>query len=429
MMHLAWFVGRGFSVHGWPNPVWGDDPVSWTDPDIYLTLARALDRACLDYVMIEDGSLVPDAYQGSHDAYLRHAVSAPKADPMPLVPLMAQVTRGLGIIATMTTATYPPYLGARLAATLDHLTHGRVGINLVTAHNDRTAQNFGLDEQIEHDLRYEMASEWVEIVDRLWRSWESGAIVADRDRRVFADGSKVHPIDFKGQFYRCRGPLNLPAGPQGRPVICQAGGSPAGRAFAAKHADTVIALVRDVAEAKAYRADISSRLEACGRTATDCKVMFCASVTLGESVGEARERWQRRADALAGDLEPRLAALSFFGATDLSTIDPDASLETISTNASRTMVQAWTARARTLRDVATNPDVDGVPFLGTPESVARDMAEAMEEIGGDGFAFTAPMTRRSITEIANGLVPALQRLEVVRRAYSAATLRETLMEF
>lgn len=429
MMHLAWFVGRGFSVHGWPNPVWGDAPLSWTDPDIYLTLARALDRACLDYVMIEDGSLVPDAYQGSHDAYLRHAVSAPKADPMPLVPLMAQVTRGLGIIATMTTATYPPYLGARLAATLDHLTRGRVGINLVTAHNDRTAQNFGLEQQIEHDLRYDMASEWVEIAERLWRSWEPGAIVADRVCGMFADGSRVHPIDFEGRFYRCRGPLNLPPGPQGRPVICQAGGSPAGRAFAARHADTVIALVRDVAEAKSYRDDMIRRQDACGRGAGDCKVMFCASVTLGDSVVEAKQRWQRRAEALAADLEPRLAALSFFGATDLSTIDPDAPLETMTTNASRTMVQAWTARARTLREVAMDPDVDGIPFLGTPESVARDMAEAMQEIGGDGFAFTAPMTRRSIAEIANGLVPALQRLGVARQAYSTATLRETLMEF
>ncbi len=428
-MHLAWFVGRGFSVHGWPNPVWGEDPLSWTDPDIYLTLARALDQAGLDYVMIEDGSLVPDAYRGSHDTYLRHAVSAPKADPMPLVPLMAQATRGLGIIATMTTATYPPYLGARLAATLDHLTRGRVGINLVTAHNDRTAQNFGLERQIEHDLRYEMAAEWVEIADRLWRSWEPDAIVADRTCGLFADGSKVHPIDFEGRFYRCRGPLNLPPGPQGRPVICQAGGSPAGRAFAARHADTVIALVRDVAEAKAYRADMTRILQAHGRKASDCKVMFCASITLGDSQAEARERRQRRAEAMAADLEPRLAALSFFGATDLSTIDPDAPLATLTTNASRTMVQAWTARARTLRDVATDPDVDGIPFLGTPESVARDMAEAMQEICGDGFAFTAPMTRRSIAEIANGLVPALQRLGVARQGYSAATLRGTLMEF
>ena len=120
MIHLGWFVGRGYSVHGWRQNWWGDDFRDWTSPDIYLDLARALDRACFDYVMIEDGSLIPNAYGGSMDAYLRHAVSAPKADPMPLVPLMAQATKGLGVIATMTSAFYPPYLGARLAATNDH---------------------------------------------------------------------------------------------------------------------------------------------------------------------------------------------------------------------------------------------------------------------------------------------------------------------
>src|ERR1700730_8223087 len=116
-----------------------------------------------------------------------------------------------------------------------------VGLNLVTAHNDRTAQNFGLERHHEHDLRYEMADEWIDVVDRLWASWEPGAIVADREAGIFADHTKIHPIDFEGRYYKCRGPLNMPPGPQGRPVICQAGGSPAGRNFASKHADTIIA--------------------------------------------------------------------------------------------------------------------------------------------------------------------------------------------
>ena len=214
MIHLGWFVGQGFSVHGWKQDWWGDDFRDWISPDIYLDLARTLDRACFDYVMIEDGSLIPNAYGGSMDAYLRHAVNAPKADPMPLVPLMAQVTKGLGVIATMTTAFYPPYLGARLAATNDHLSRGRSGINLVTAHNDRAAQNFGLDRHYEHDTRYAMASEWIEVVDKLWRSWEPGAIRADVDAGVYADASKVHEINHEGEFYRCRGPLNLPPGPR-----------------------------------------------------------------------------------------------------------------------------------------------------------------------------------------------------------------------
>jgi FMN-dependent oxidoreductase (nitrilotriacetate monooxygenase family) len=429
MMHLGWFVGRGVSVHGWKQDWWGDDAFDWCSPDIYVTLAQALDRACFDYVMIEDGSLVPDVYEGSSDAYLRHAVTVPKADPMPLVPIMGQATKGLGIVATMTTAFYPPYLGARLAATLDHITRGRAGINLVTAHNDRAAQNFGLDNHFEHDMRYEMASEWIEIADRLWASWEPGAVRADRECGIFADASKVHPIDYVGKHYRSRGPLNLPPGPQGRPIICQAGGSPAGRSFAARHADTIIALVRDVAEAKAYRADITARLAAWGRPALDCKVMFCVSVVLGETIEEAREKKRRRHAALAADLAPRLAALSFFSATDLSRVPLDEPMKIPETNASRTMVEAYTARAKTLRDVATDPDVNGIPFVGTPDSVAAEMAEAMAEIGGDGFLFTEALSRRNITEITDGLVPVLQRRGQTRRGYGHTTLRDHLFEF
>lgn len=429
MMHLGWFVGRGFSVHGWNQDWWGDEALDWTNPDIYLTLARALDRACFDYMMIEDGSLVPDAYEGSARAYLHHAVSVPKADPMPLVPLLGQATKGLGIIATMTTAFYPPYLGARLAATLDHLTHGRAGINLVTAHNDRAAQNFGLDRHHEHDKRYEMAGEWIEVVDKLWASWQPGAVLADRESGVFADVSKVQPIEHDGPHYRCRGPLNLPAGPQGRPVICQAGGSPAGRNFAARHADTIIALVRDVAEAKAYRADITARLAACGRTHDACKVLFCVSIGLADTVAHAAERKRLRQAALAADLEPRLAALSFYGARDLSCLPLDEPLPRVATNASRTMVEAYTARGRTLREIAMDDEVNGIPFVGTPDSIAAEMTEAMAEIGGDGFLFTEPLTRRSIAEITDGLVPALQRRGQTRRAYAYPTLRQNLMEF
>jgi len=429
MIHLGWFVGRGFSVHGWKQDWWGDEALDWTNPDIYVALAQALDRACFDYMMIEDGSLVPDAYEGSSRAYLQHAVTVPKADPMPLVPLLGQATKGLGIIATMTTAFYPPYLGARLAATLDHLTGGRAGINLVTAHNDRAAQNFGLDRHHEHDKRYEMASEWIEVVDKLWASWQPGAVRANQASGVFADSSKVRPIDHEGAHYRCRGPLNLPAGPQGRPVVCQAGGSPAGRSFAARHADTIIALVRNVEEAKAYRADIMMKLSECDRQPDSCKVLFCVSVVLGETVAEAVERKRRRQVALAADLEPRLAALSFFGARDLSCLPLDEPLSQVQTNASRTMVEAYTARGRTLRDIAMDADVNGIPFVGTPASIAAEMTDAMTEIGGDGFLFTEALSRRNIAEVTDGLIPALQRRGQTRRAYAYPTLRENLMEF
>ncbi|HYZ62436.1 MAG TPA: NtaA/DmoA family FMN-dependent monooxygenase, partial [Acetobacteraceae bacterium] len=356
-------------------------------------------------------------------------VTVPKADPMPLVPLLGQATKGLGIIATMTTAFYPPYLGARLAATLDHITRGRAGINLVTAHNDRAAQNFGLERHHEHDKRYEMAAEWIDVVDKLWSSWAPGAVVADQDAGIYANVAKVRPIEHEGTYYRCRGPLNLPAGPQGRPVICQAGGSPAGRRFAARYADTIIALVRDVAEAKAYRADIAAKAAEAGRPADSCKVLFCVSVTMGESADEAQERKRRRRAAQAANLEPRLAALSFFGARDLSKLPLDEPVEREVTNASRTMVEAYTKRGRTLREIAADDEVNGIPFVGTPDKIASEMADAMAEIGGDGFLFTEPLSRRNITEVTDGLVPELQRRGQTRRAYAHSRLRDNLLEF
>lgn len=142
MFHLGWFVGRDYSPHQWNQPWSGAIGTDFMEPDIYMDLARALERAHFDCIIIEDGSYIADAYQGSADWYLRTGYSTPKHDPMPLVPLLGYVTKHLGIIPTVTTSFYPPYLAARLGATLDHLTHGRLGLNIVTAHNDRSAQNF-----------------------------------------------------------------------------------------------------------------------------------------------------------------------------------------------------------------------------------------------------------------------------------------------
>jgi FMN-dependent oxidoreductase (nitrilotriacetate monooxygenase family) len=246
MFHLGWFVGRGYSVHAWNQPWSGTIGSDWMEPDLYIDLAHALERACFDYMLIEDSQFVADAYGGSMEWYLRHASSVPKSDPVALVPLLGQATKRLGIIPTVTTSFYHPFQAARLGATLDHLTHGRVGLNIVTAHSDRSAQNYGLDRHHDHDLRYRMADEWMEVVTKLWGSWEPGAIVADPKTGVFADHAKIHPIHHEGRYYKSRGPLSTAPGPQGRPVIAQAGGSAAGIAFAAKHADTVLAKVRGI---------------------------------------------------------------------------------------------------------------------------------------------------------------------------------------
>ena len=423
MMHLGWFVGRGFSVHGWQQDWWGDEALDWTNPDIYLTLAQSLDRACFDYMMIEDGSLVPDAYEGSSRAYLQHAVTVPKADPMPLVPLLGHVTKGLGIIATMTTAFYPPYLGARLAATLDHLTRGRAGINLVTAHNDRAAQNFGLDQHFEHDQRYEMASEWIEVVDKLWASWEPGAVRADREAGIFADVAKVAPIGHEGAYYRCRGPLNLPPGPQGRPVVCQAGGSPAGpqlRRPPRRH--------RHRLGARPGRSQgLPRRLPRQARglgTSSGC--LQAAVLRLRRARGDGgRGRGAQAAPASGLGGEPRAAAGGALVLRRPRSVA--AALGRADAARSRPTPRApwWKPIPRAAARCAKLPmddDVNGIPFVGTPDSIAAEMEDAMAEIGGDGFLFTEPLSRRNITEITDGLVPALQRRGLVRAVLRARHL-------
>jgi FMN-dependent oxidoreductase (nitrilotriacetate monooxygenase family) len=431
MFHMGWFVGRGYSVHAWNQPWSGSIGADYMQPDIYVDLVRAMERACFDYVMIEDGSFVPDAYQGSSEWYLHNAYAVPKHDPMPLVPLLAQGSSHLGIVATMTTGFYPPYLAARLGATLDHLTRGRVGLNLVTAHNDRTAQNFGLDRHHEHDLRYEIADEWIQVVDKLWQSWGPDAVVADPATGMYTNFDKVRPIDFVGKYFKSRGPLNMPPGPQRRPVICQAGLSPAGREFAAKYADTIVARSRGAEAAAKYRDDVRARMVQHGRDPDSCKVMFSITVVLGETMEDARARKQRIDAALLVNMEPRLAQLSFLSGIDFSKFPLDEPLGEVKTNASRGLTQLLTTGTgkTTLREMLTDPASGGIDFVGTPDSVAAEMAEAAQVMGGDGFMITEGVTRRTIGEITDGLAPALKRRGLIRTGYSHKLFRDNLLAF
>jgi FMN-dependent oxidoreductase (nitrilotriacetate monooxygenase family) len=431
MIHFAWFVGKGAAVHGWQQPWSSLSGSDWLDPSLYMDLARALDRACFDYMIIEDGSFVPDAFQGSSAWYLRNAVAVPKADPMPLVPLLGQVTRGLGIVATMTTSFYPPYLAARLGATLDHLTGGRVGLNLVTAHNDRSAQNFGLSQHHEHDLRYRMADEWIDVVRRLWQSWAPDAIKADEVLGIFADEAGVRPINFQGEYFQCRGPLNMPPGPQGQPVICQAGGSSAGKMFAARNADTVIARARGPEGARAYRDDVHRSMRMASRDPADCKILFSTSIVLGETRAEAENKKALQDAATKSNLDVRLAYMSFLSGIDFSKFDLDAPLPEVKTNASQSLTQNLTAGTGkpTLREMATDTGSGGIDFVGTPDSVAAEMEEIIQHVGGDGFLITEPLSRRSIAEISDGLARALRRRGLLRSSYDHALFKENLRAF
>ena len=428
--HLGWFLGNSYGVHGWSQPWSGVDAEDWTQPDLHIELAKGCERACLDFLLLEDSLFVPDNFGGSMEFYLKRALRAPKNDPLPLVPLLTQATKHLGIVPTISTSFYPPYLLARLIATLDLMSKGRVGCNFVTSTAERAAQNFGLDAHLEHDLRYEMAEEFVDLVEKLWSSWDADAIVADRDTGTFVDPAKVRAIDYKGRFFSSRGPLNTARPPQGRPVLIQAGGSPQGRAFAAKHMDCVIAALGTVEEMTAFRVDLRKRVAAAGRDPDSCKVFFVVTPTLGETKEEAQERGRRR--QAQRDAAPELALAQMGSLTDIdfSTFDLDAPLAELTTNGQQGTLKRFLAQGRTLREIASNYRFgfeDAV--VGTADHVAGVMAEVMQQVGGDGYVFSGLLSRRYITEIVDGVVPALQRRGVVRTAYGHAHFRDNLFAF
>lgn len=427
--HLGWFLANTYGVHGWRQAWGGAAAQNWAQPDLQIEMGQALERACLDFILLEDSSFVPDNYGSSPAFYLTRALRAPKNDPLPLVPLMARATTRLGIVPTISTSFYPPFLLARLMATLDLMSNGRVGCNFVTSTAARAAQNFGYEEHIEHDLRYEMADEFVDVVSQLWSSWETDAIVDDPEAGVFVDPEKVHAIDFKGRFFSSRGPLNTARPPQGRPVLIQAGGSPQGRHFAAKHMDSVIVAVSTIAEMKEFRSDMRARLTAQGRSPDACKVMFVCEPTLGETNAEAEERRRRTQAQREASPDVTLAMMASLTDIDFAQFDLDEPIESLTTNGQQGTLRRFLAQGRTLREIANNYRYGFEDLVGTPDQVAGQMSEVMAEVGGDGFMFSGALTRRYIAEIADGLVPALQRRGVVRKAYAFEQFRDNLFEF
>ena len=429
--HLAWFLSQGYGPKTWRSDYPGSDVARWMMPDLFVDLAQGMERACFDYMIIEDSSNIPYTYKGSHDTYLQYAASTPKLDPAVLVPYMAAATKHLGLVPTLSVSEYPPYLLARLVNSLDHTTEGRVGWNCVTGSNDGAAQNYNRDKHRPHDERYDVADEFADIVTRLWESWEPDAVVLDRETPMFADGRKVHAINHEGKYFKVRGPLNAPRSPQGRVPICQAGGSPRGIEFASRWADTIITEGGgSAASMKAYRDKIRKRARELGRNPDDIKVLFLAHPIVDTTMEAARARAKMEADAAETSIDSLLSSMSRLTGIDFSQFDLDQPLPShLTTNGHQSALAKWIGK--TPRElVRSYARKDGVDFTGTPDYVAGMMQEIMEEVGGDGFLiFNSFFDRRYVMEICDGLVPELQRRGLTRKAYAHRHLRDNLLEF
>jgi FMN-dependent oxidoreductase (nitrilotriacetate monooxygenase family) len=447
MYHLAWFLPQGFAMEPWSpagkDPWEGHNVTQWMKPDIYCDLAQATERAGFDFMLLEDTNEVDDTFRGSTEFTLRYGRHVPKNDPMPLIPLMAQRTKHLGFVPTVSTSFYPPYLAGRLLATLDHLTEGRVGFNLVTSISEQAAQSYGMDGLPPKAERYERATEWVEIVKGLMGSWDADAIVADVENSVFADHTKVHRLDYKGKYYNCRGPLNTVPGPQGIIPMVQAGNSPSGRELTAQHAQAMLAVGTDVAQMKNFVSDMRARLKNHGRDPASCKIMFIISPVIARTDQEAQDRHD---EAVASTRTPGgLEALQYFvskmigfdfGQFDLDMTGKDImkALEDSGRAAEGLSVMNMLFQgneALTLQEILLKRDLRApvLGLVGSPETVASRMDEMMQEVGADGYLVNLPTTRMRIAEFCDGVAPILQRRGSVRSGYEATTLQENLLAF
>jgi FMN-dependent oxidoreductase (nitrilotriacetate monooxygenase family) len=429
MFHLGWFLRSGITVQGWQEPGYSAG-YDFTKPDLFQDSIRALERACFDVLIIEDTSAVPYTFQGTMDFYLKKGLMTPKLDPLMIAPLLASVTKHIGIAPTLTTTFYPPWLLARALATLDHYSNGRAGFNIVTATSDAAAQNYGYDKHFEHDLRYDMADEFLDLVGQLWNAWEPGALVMDAEKDIFIDPTKVKPVNFVGEHYKSRGPLNVPRSPQGRPVYVTPGGSPRGRKFSGRNAEIVLASGHDAAAMKDYRDEVLKHAVSYGRDPATVKTMFAIVPTVVRDAAEAEEVRRNMEKMTAGQLDHRLAAMSFLSGIDFSKFDADQPVGEITTNGMQSMLKMFAKHGpqATLREIMTDQSAFST-FIGTPDHIAGVMKETMEEVGGDGFLIAGVFKPKFVTAIVDELVPVLQKRGLTRGEYGHETFRENLMAF
>jgi alkanesulfonate monooxygenase len=361
---------------------------------------------------------------------LKRSQTVTSFEPFTLLSALAAVTDRIGLVATASTTFDEPYHVARRFASLDHISAGRAGWNIVTTANPDAALNFGLDEHVEHGERYRHAREFYDVVTGLWDSFADDAFTRDVESGQFFDPARMHVLNHKGEELSVRGPLNIARPPQGWPVIVQAGQSEPGRQLAAETAEVVFCSPRDLPAAQSLYADIKERMAAVGRDPDSLKILPAAFIVIGDSIEEARAK-RALLDSLV-HYDSAVASLSIALGHDASGFDPDGPLPEIpETNASKTgraQVLKFTQEEQlTVRQLAQRyGGYAGLAFVGTPETIADEMAQWLTARGSDGFNIVFPYLPQGLDDVVDRLVPELQRRGIFRRDYEGATLREHL---
>src|SRR5215510_11542021 len=388
--------------------------------------AQTLERAKFDAFFMADHMAVlnmpMDALKRSH--------TSTSFEPFTLLSALSQCTDRIGLVATGSTTFDAPYHIARRFASLDHLSEGRAGWNIVTTSNPDAALNFGLTEHMEHDERYDRAREFYDVVTGLWDSWAEDAFVRDQESGIYFDPSRVHPINHKGKYLKVRGPLNIGRPVQGWPVIVQAGASDAGRQLAAETAEVVFAAGSNLAGAQRFYADVKGRAERAGRNPDHLKILPGALVIVADTVEEARAS-RARLDGLV-HFDSAIAALSIALGQDASGFDPDGPLPPIpETNASKSgrerVIELSRRERLNVRQLAQRlGGYGGLAFVGTPATIADEMEVWLVERASDGFNVMFPYVPQGLDDFVERVVPELQHRGLFRREYPGSTLRDTL---
>lgn len=405
-------------------------PDAWPDANFNFPhlrrLAQTLERGKFDaFFMADHLALLNMPMEG-----LKRSATVTSFDPFILLPALAVVTEHLGLIATASTTYNEPYHVARKFASLDHLSGGRAGWNVVTSGNPHEAMNFGLAEHVEHAQRYRRAREFYDVVTGLWDSWADDAFVRDTKSGIYFDPAKLHVLDHVGEHLRVRGPLNVARPIQGWPVIVQAGASDAGRQLAAETAEVIFGAGGSIAYAREFYADVKGRMDRLGRDRDHLKVLPGAFVVVGDSVEEARAK-RAKLDSLV-HYDSAIASLSIALGHDASGFDPDGPLPPIpETNASKSGRERVLELAKrehlTVRQLAQRiGGYGGLAFTGTPTTIADQMEEWFFSEACDGFNIMFPFLPAGLDDFVNGVVPELQRRGLFRREYGGQTLRENL---
>ncbi|MBI5333337.1 MAG: LLM class flavin-dependent oxidoreductase [Burkholderiales bacterium] len=413
----------------WRHP--RDRSHRYTDPAHWVELARLLERGRFDGVFIADVLGVYDVYGSSVAAALRGGVQVPINDPLALVPLMAHATEHLGFGVTCAVTGEHPYPFARRLSTLDHLSGGRVGWNIVTGYLDSAARNFGRTQQLGHDERYDLADEYLEVVYKLWEhSWQDDAVRRDREAGVYVDPDRVRPIAHRGCHYDVPGIHLCEPSSQRTPVLYQAGTSPRGLRFAGQHAECVFVSGPAIAVIRRYVDEVRSAVVAAGRAAEDVLIYAQALVIVGETEAEARALHQELLDHI--DPQAALALLSGWTGVDFSRTPADAPIEYVDTPAGRTALGSFSAadpsRRWTVGEAARFIGLGGrgPVLVGSPQQVADQIEEWADATGIDGFNLTYALSHETMERVVELLVPELQRRGRYATDYTPGTLRHKL---